>query len=84
MKKVEIDEKRVKTGIHICYHCFAASEVIFMTCPVLFIFQCDKKEMRKNYMQTKRFKVSNCAYVQVWRYFVLALQSCCILFCSAV
>lgn len=45
--------------VNCIYYCWAASEVIFMTCDVFFILQCDKKEMRKNYMQTKRFKVSN-------------------------
>lgn len=44
--------------IHIWDYCYTASEVIFTTCMDLFMLQCDKKEMRKNYMQTQRFKVS--------------------------
>lgn len=32
---------------------------------LLFFLQCDKKEMRKNYMKTKRFKVSNSRGIKV-------------------
>lgn len=55
-----------------------------MSSLVCFIFQCDKKEMRKNYMKTKRFKVSSWSCSGLFGVFCASFYSRCVLFRGSV
>lgn len=46
-------------NISILYYKIYLPGSFFISTVVWFLLQFDKKEMRKNYMKTKRFKVSN-------------------------
>lgn len=53
-------------NISILYYKIYLPGSFFISTVVWFLLQFDKKEMRKNYMKTKRFKVSNYRWISIF------------------